>query len=176
MASEASSRMIRSHAGVLQGIERCRSIAGDGDAWAARVKGLSAWSVGQQLEHLLLADESIVGRVERLREEGAVPAGGRPTFAGYAVLLSGSIPRGRGRAPDFTVPEGRPAAEIGDRFGAVAERYEALRPALADLETLKATGAHPILGHFTASRWLRFAHVHHLHHERIVRDILAPPG
>ncbi len=173
MAGQASSRTTRSHAGVLEGIERCRSIAGDADAFAARAEKVSAWSVGQQLEHLLLADESIVRRVERLQAEGAAPAGGRPTFAGYVVLISGSIPRGRGRAPDFTLPADLAAREIGDRFDAGAERYDALRPALAELEALRATGAHPILGHFTAARWLRFAHVHHGHHEEIVRDILA---
>jgi len=34
------------------------------------------------------------------------------------------------------------------------------------------TQAHPILGQFNGVQWLRFAHLHHRHHNKIIRDIL----
>lgn len=57
-------------------------------------------------------------------------------------------------------------------FSALSEGFERLAPHLGELEKSRTTSRHPLLGNFTAVRWLRFLSIHHRHHEKIMRDIL----
>ncbi len=95
-----------------------------------------------------------------------------PSLVGHVILLTGRIPRGRAKAPDFVEPQGLERQAIVAGLGETRGRLIALDGRLEELRRLEATIAHPILGGFTAARWLRFAHIHHLHHGRIIDDIL----
>lgn len=154
----------------------------------ASVPEVSAWSVGRQLEHLLLSDRRILAWLERVADDDGSEPGGRsevrggskrrggPTLAGWLVLTTRFIPRGRGQAPDFTLPAGLPREEVEEAFRDIRGRLAALEPRLEALAASPATLPHPSLGIFTAPRWLRFARVHHEHHEKIIRRILRPAG
>lgn len=174
------------------------TLAEDARACAVRAPSVSGWSVAEHLEHLLRADRWIVGWIESAVAEGAsepgrersggdasesvgtkpegVELGGKPSAAGYAVLSTGFIPRGRGRAPRLSRPSGLSTAEIRAGLREVLTRVDTLEPRLGEIDAVALTLPHPMLGRFTPARWLRFADIHHAHHAKIIRDILAAGG
>ncbi len=162
-------------AGVRSGIDRCLSRVRDEARLSLAVPEVSAWSIGEHLEHLLYSDRTVLDWI--------VEALSRPTpeirttehfphEIGVALLKRGSIPRGRGPAPDFTIPDGLTPPEVQAGFEALRGLAAALAPRLAELDACQRTLPHHVLGHFTAAEWLRFLHLHHHHHEAIIRDIL----
>ena len=129
---------------------------------------VSRWSVGQHLEHVAKANTACMAAIRGLAAgEGDAP-GGKPTLAGRVVLATGWIPRGRGEAPEFTVPEPQPSP---DALRAAFEETRAATESLPPLPRDKRTRPHPALGHFTAKQWLRFAAIHVKHHLAIIREI-----
>ena len=170
MASSASVR--RSHRGVLSELDQVLELARD-DASCRRIcPAESGWSVQQHIEHLLLTDAAIAEGLENGLASPEPAGKGGPTAVGHVILWTGRIPRGRAQAPDFVEPQGVERELIVAGFVETRARLEALGARLEELRRLDATIAHPILGEFTAARWLRFAHVHHQHHRRIIDDIL----
>lgn len=169
----------RAHASWLAGLDARLRLAAGARTFRAKAPDTSAWSVGEHLEHLLLADrgiagvlESAVGRGPRRPEFGA----GRPNFRGYLVLWTGFIPRGAGKAPPWTRPGGLSREEVERGLAGERERVAGLAPELAKVAAARDTFPHPALGRFTPARWVRFAAVHHAHHERIIGEILAAAG
>ena len=136
----------------------------------------SEWSVQDHLEHLLQVDQTILGWI-RTVIDGTVVSDppGRPTFPGYLVLTLGFIPRGRGRAPDGTLPEGRTRSELIDGYAGVADLAKELRGGLSNIAGHHSVRRHPLLGCFTARQWLTFADIHHRHHDKIIADIRSQP-
>lgn len=184
-------RAARDHARFLAELDRAVEWAGDPAVFEARAEDVSAWAVGEHLEHLLRADRVILSWWEAVAE-GRREAGGRSadpgdregvrrgelsrggvTWRGRAVLWTGGIPRGKGRSPKFAIPEGRPRPEVEGGLREVRERAIRLEPALQALEHAKGRLRHPALGNLTAAQWLRFTGVHHAHHGKIIRDVLA---
>lgn len=70
-------------------------------------------------------------------------------------------------------PEGRPRPEVEGSLREIRERAIRLEPGLPALACAKGRLRHPALGNFTAVQWLRFTGVHHAHHGKIIRDVLA---
>lgn len=178
VGSTASARTTRSHEGIRRKIEACVSLAEDARAFEARAPSISEWSVANHLEHLLRGDRWMIGWVESAvcGETGAgadACEAGRPTAVGFVVLSTGFIPRGRGRAPDASHPVGLSAPEIVAGFREVQAMVDRLQPRLVEVDAMTLTLQHPMLGCFTPARWLRFADIHHDHHDKIIRDILA---
>lgn len=170
------SRLERAHARLRSALERAAATAADPAAFGARADPVSAWSVGQHLEHLLLSDRRILSWVESVAaEEGSVGNAGEAgaaSWRGRLVLLTGFIPRGRGEAPDGTRPSGRDREAVERGLREMAALAARLGSRLEPLAASPARLPHPVLGAFTAAQWLRFAGVHHHHHEKIVRKIL----
>ena len=178
--SAPSRGIVRSHEGWLQAVESCVRLSERTDACEARAPEVSGWSVAQQLEHLLLADRGILTAIEDALEkppegDAAAPQGG-PSLVGRFILYTGFIPRGRGKAPDITRPQGMSTEQLASGFGGVCHRVEALGDELARVDDIRATRLHPLLGHFTPARWVRFSRVHHNHHAKIIGDILGAQG
>jgi len=97
---------------------------------------------------------------------------GRPSGIGYFILASGFIPRGKGKAPERTVPGGLDHNAIVDGFRRVRELADELQQQTPDLQRTRARWRHPALGFLSAYQWTRFAHVHHRHHRKIMADIM----
>lgn len=135
---------------------------------AARV---SAWSVGQHLDHLAQANRLCASTIARILESpGTGPQPGL-TIAGRAVLLTGWIPRGRGRAPSATVPSAASTSETRNRLREAHRAVTALGERLAALDGVRGRLGHPALGGFTAFQWLRFIAIHTRHHLKIIEAI-----
>lgn len=159
--------------GLLQELGTAVAFAENPDLAAVSAPAVSGWSVHQHLEHLWRADAEIVGWLARVRDGTAATDGPGSTIPGRLVLWLRMIPRGKGRAPQFTKPAGSHLAEVVAGFQSVREDVEILGSALDRLASAPATRRHPLLGCYTAVQWLRFIHIHHVHHRRIIEEIVA---
>ncbi|MXX68228.1 MAG: hypothetical protein F4Y74_04630 [Gemmatimonadales bacterium] len=160
-------------AGIRAGIRRCLERAADADRLGVSAPDVSAWNVQDHLEHLLFSDRNVMDWVvEALARPNPATREQSAREIGVMLLARGSIPRGRGPAPDFTLPDGMEPGELRTGFQALSELADGLEPRLVALDTCLHTLPHHVLGHFTPAEWLRFLHLHHLHHEAIIRDIL----
>jgi hypothetical protein len=134
---------------------------------------ISRWSVKDRLEHLSIANGSIVKWLERARNgDPELDTGGHPSMLGRVVLLFGAFPRGRGKAPEGTRPQGTSAAELAERLRKTRERVERLEGSLAELQASPGTRNHFAFGCFNATQWLQFAALHTEHHQKIIREVL----
>jgi len=155
----------RSREQVLGQLAEMKALLAADDAVADDV---SAWSVHQHVEHLLLANEGMAGMIATGR---ALQAPEPKTMLGRVVLMTGFIPRGKGQAPDGTVPEG---LSRDDLLALHARAEQAVRALDVEGLTGDVVGDHPVFGGLTARDWLRFMSVHDHHHLKIVRDIQGP--
>ena len=161
-------------AGVRAGIDHCLERAAAPDQPGIAAPEVSAWSVREHLEHLLLSDRRVLGWVvEALATPNPETREASPNEIGRALLARGSIPRSRGPAPEFTRPAGLESGDLRAGFEALCGLAAGFEPRLAQLDACRLTLPHHVLGHFTPAEWLRFLHLHHRHHEAIIRDILA---
>jgi hypothetical protein len=135
---------------------------------------ISAWSPAQHLDHLARVLERVFRTIDVLLEDEdpRILHSGRPHFAARMLLLTGWIPRGRGRAPEEVLPEPRPVRhrvrELLERVTAEARAHSTRGDALQE-----AGGRlpHPLLGAFNAAEWARFAFVHTRHHLAILGEV-----
>lgn len=132
---------------------------------------VSGWNVGEHLEHTALTMAAMNGRLlEALDAEHNTRAG--PTWAGRVVLLTGFIPRGRGKAPQVTLPPDNPTPErIVRNLSEARKKLAELERNLAEIEIATGRSAHPVLGQFSPAEWLRFIDIHNRHHLKIIREI-----
>ncbi|HIF21916.1 MAG TPA: DUF1569 domain-containing protein [Gemmatimonadetes bacterium] len=92
--------------------------------------------------------------------------------AAWIVLLAGAFPRGRGKAPERTLPTGADAVELADSLRDTRSRVVGLEGSLAQLEASNATRNHFAFGDLNAAQWLKFTGIHARHHQKIIRDVL----
>lgn len=160
----------------LAAMERAAERAADPSTFAARNPEISDWSVGTHLEHVLRADRGIVGWLTATAAGTEHPADdgarGSPSWRGWLVLWTGYIPRGAGRAPGPTVPEGMGREAVARGLREVLANARELSGELDALARSDARLEHPVLGSMCPLQWLRFGRIHHDHHRKIVRDIL----
>jgi hypothetical protein len=132
-----------------------------------RADSVSGWSIHEHVEHIVLAAEAMLGMIET----GAVPADATGTsLIGQLVLKTGYIPRGRGDAPDTTVPGKLAPTALRGRLELLATRVRALEAEALEADE-RIVGNHQVFGGFTAAQWLRFMAVHGNHHAKIISDI-----
>lgn len=166
-----------SHAGLLAGIDRWLALTRDPASLERRDTAVSGWSVAQHAEHLLRSDEGVLSWIARtLEEESPAERDREPIALGVRILEEGVIPRGRGPAPEATLPRGIAASALTSRLEATRGLAVELGERLDEIAAHRATLAHHVLGPFTPAEWLRFLHIHHDHHDAILRDILDTDG
>lgn len=159
--------------GVRAGIDRCLERTADLDGLGVSAPEVSAWSVQDHLEHLLLSDRNVLNWVlKALARPNPAAREQFPREIGVALLAHGSIPRGRGPAPDFTLPDGLEIRSLSEGLERLRDLADGLLTRIGEIEACRRTLPHHVLGHFTPAEWLRFLHLHHRHHEAIIRDIL----
>ncbi len=145
-------------------------------------EAVSAWSVAQQLEHLLLVERSVLAQIHRLLDARQLPPLAGINLLGRTVLATGFMPRGVAKAPGGSLPAAaaaRAAAAATEQQGEVERRIAALAPRLDELQRTGRAGlrlAHPRFGGLDGPQWLRFLGIHTHHHLKIVRDIRRARG
>ncbi len=168
-----STKLSRAHAGLLASLDLEIEQASDPDLCEASAPAVSKWSVKDHLEHLSIAHGSIVNWLERARDgDPKLDTGGRPSLIGSIVLLVGAFPRGRGKAPERTLPKGTSAEELALKFRQMREQVAGLERSLAQLQVSRATRNHFAFGDLSPTQWLQFTVIHHNHHQKIIRDVL----
>ena len=161
-----STKLLRAHAGLLASLDLEIEQASDPAFYEASAPVVSKWSVKDHLEHLSIAHGGIVTWIERARDgDPKLDTGGHPSLFGRIVLLVGAFPRGRGKAPERTLPKGISAEELEGRFHGIRERVKGLEGSLAQLQTSRATLNHFAFGDLNAAQWLRLMVIHHNHHQ-----------
>lgn len=138
--------------------------------------GISEWCIGEQLNHVILANDlSVRNAATVIRGKGMLLR--EPTnrnAEGLAILERGRFPRGQAEAPRFV----RPPKDVDVRLclQLLGEVEDELRNVAAHRTALLAETRvvpHQSLGDLTGPEWIRFAHGHTVHHLLIVRDQLA---
>ena len=134
---------------------------------------ISTWSVGQHLEHLILAAMHVHGLLEQERTS-ATAGRERLTLIGRIVFLTGRIKRGVGKSPQHVTPapQARDRGWLEERIRALSADYARQDQIVALVEKSTSVYRHPYFGELNLARWLRFMVIHQDHHLRILRDIL----
>jgi hypothetical protein len=86
--------------------------------------------------------------------------------------IFGAFSRGRGRAPEQTLPIGTSAEELATRLRGIRQRVAGLGPSLTELDRSNSTRNHFAFGNLNAVQWLQFSAIHAHHHHKIIRDVL----
>ena len=126
---------------------------------------VSSVNVGWHLVHLL---KVITQAYEILESSDPADYEGSVNLFRSGVFLSGSLPRGRGRAPKSTRPIGEVAREE------ILAELEAVKVAIKRMKDLPANANfyHGALGQLDVGQTQGFLEIHTRHHLKIIQDIL----
>lgn len=131
------------------------------------IPGVSGWSVSEHLDHTLKVLASILRGMMHPDKPPTRPF----SFIGKVILLTGYIPRGRGKSPATLRGERATVEQLLQRIGEVetllTEMRAGTRPHASALLV-----RHPLFGGMTWAQSARFAGVHTNHHLKIVNEIL----
>ncbi len=145
----------------------------DAEQRTSRAPDVSAWSVAEQIQHLVQADRHILGWLVEVARGTAVDHSGKISRIGRMVLFTGWIPRGKGKAPRGTLPEGQDPEQTLAAFDDITGMMDEIAGASRQVAASRVRRPHPLLGNFTTYQWVRFGQTHHRHHRAIIQDILA---
>ena len=128
-------------------------------------KAISEGNVGWHIVHSCLVINSVCRAVCKSDPSKFIK---KFSFKAFLVLLLNSFPRGKAKAPSFTIPsqELNPAS-ILQSIQASRKCIEAL--AKADKNQYFT---HPIFGDLNTGQTFKFLGVHTNHHLKIIKDIL----
>lgn len=133
-----------------------------------RNQSVSAWDIGQQLDHMLKVCErvfGIIGKGEAMELSGITPRG-------RLVLTLKWIPRGTGKSPEPVIGMQSSAEELQQLFAKVSGMSVALMDK-GMLDQRVKIFKHPYFGGLTAAQAFRFVEIHNKHHLKIIREISA---
>lgn len=156
-------------------LDEVANIVRTGDAaLAVRVKRVSGWSIGQQLDHLLRAAQATLDRIL----DAPAPLARRINLTGRVLLGLGWYPRGVARSPKAFEGHDRSAAEIEESLVSVRAALGRVRERPDLVGRPEAVVPHPYFGGLTRTQALRMVAVHTEHHLKIVRELrrAAPAG
>ncbi len=173
----AASRMRRVHGNVMKLAERLRRLADESDQRLYfRAEPVSTWSVADHLDHLAKANQAMAGAIRGILDSEADVAGGGPTLVGRAVLLTGWIPRGVGKAPEYTKPQTGSSEDLRRNLEESQQAVAALAARLGEIEGSRGRTNHFAFGSLTPFQWVRVMEIHTRHHLKIVQAIQRAAG
>ncbi len=149
-------------------LDRLQALLDEGEPLLARrVAKVSAWSVGQQADHMLKILDRGLTRVER---GGKTPSRGI-NLTGRICLGLGWIPRGVGKAPEGMEGTETSAPELAAHLAAIRARLAAVRDRQEGMRPGERVLPHPYFGGLDLPQTVRFWAIHTAHHLKIVDDI-----
>ena len=130
------------------------------------VPSLSKWSIGQHIEHTLIA---ISGMILALKKEhpGTGTGSRAPNEYRDLVMSTKSFPRGVVEAPDISRPSDSPSQQFLERL-ILKTRNRVGSP--LDISP-KSTLIHPIMDVMMRDEAIEFMTIHTAHHLVIIREI-----
>ena len=128
-------------------------------------QAISEGNVGWHIVHSCLVINSVCGAVLKSDASKFIK---KFSIKAFLVLLLNSFPRGKAKAPSFTLP----SEELNP-----ASILKSIQAARATIETLAKAGknqyfTHPIFGDLNTGQTFKFLGVHTNHHLKIIKDIL----
>lgn len=128
-------------------------------------QAISKGNVGWHIVHSCLVIDSVCGAVCKSDPSKFIK---KFSFKAFLVLLVNSFPRGKAKAPSFTMP----SEELSP-----ASILKSIQAARASIEALAKAGknqyfTHPIFGDLNTGQTFKFLGVHTNHHLKIIKDIL----
>ena len=128
-------------------------------------QAVSEGNVGWHIVHSCLVIDSVCGAVCKSDATKFIK---KFSFKAFLVLLVNSFPRGKAKAPSFTMPsEELSPVSVLQSIQASRKSIEAL--AKADKNQYFT---HPIFGDLNKDQTFKFLAVHTNHHLKIIKDIL----
>jgi len=126
---------------------------------------ISEGNVGWHIVHSCLVINSVCGAVLKSDPAKFIK---KFSMKAFLVLLFNTIPRGKAKAPSFTVP----SEELSP-----ASILKSIHDARASIEALAKAGknqyfTHPFFGDLHAADTVKFLAVHTNHHLKIIKDIV----
>ena len=126
---------------------------------------ISEGNVGWHIVHSCLVINSVCAAVIKSDATKFIK---KFSFKAFLVLLLNSFPRGKAKAPSFTIPsEQLNPASILQSIQASRKSIEALAKAGKNQYF-----THPIFGDLNASDTFKFLAVHTNHHLKIIKDVI----
>jgi hypothetical protein len=126
---------------------------------------ISEGNVGWHIVHSCLVINSVCGAVLKSDASKFIK---KFSFKAFLVLLLNSFPRGKAKAPSFTIP----SEELSP-----TSILKSIQAAHASIEALSKADknqyfTHPIFGDLNTGQTFKFLGVHTNHHLKIIKDIL----
>jgi DinB superfamily len=126
---------------------------------------VSASSVGWHIAHTLLVNNRII---TGLGKSNAADYKGKFSVKKIIILITGKIPRGRGKAPDAVMPSNDFTA------ASLQQHVDTALQKIKELDALQSNNfiEHPVFGNLNLKNTKRFLEIHARHHLRIIDDII----
>ncbi len=148
-------------------IDRLEAMLG---RFALREPGISNWSVGEHLEHIIEANLFTLKKIDKNIENGPEP-GPKLKLIGRLVLFWGWIPKGSGKSPSFLIPKGNTLEQVRHALNEYTHLTATLDSHPYTLQKSRYAFPHPFFGMLTVKQWLRMTEVHTNHHLKIMQAI-----
>jgi hypothetical protein len=159
-------------------LDRIRALS---SAQAAFKPHPEEWSIAENVEHLVIAEQGAVNRVwaaaDGLRR-------GQPVWTGEPIHRGKSMEQivaetwgPRQQAPDIATPRRR--GPLGYWILAIEcnqPLLDAVPAALAELDPAEVVTPHPISGPWDAGQWLAFVRFHLDLHRQQIEQVMRAPG
>lgn len=133
-------------------------------AMAPRV---SAWTIAQQIDHVLKANQLFFERIAGAKE----PLPGGIKLMGRVVLSTGFIPRGVGKSPKAVLGEPLTGAQLRGSYAACRTAFDEACTREDLFVNAWPVAKHPYFGPLNAEQSLKFCAIHTRHHLALARDI-----
>ena len=135
------------------------------DNYSSLNKAISEGNVGWHIVHSCLVINSVCGAVLKSDASKFIK---KFSFKAFLVLLLNSFPRGKAKAPSFTMP----SEELSP-----TSILKSIQAARASIEALSKADknqyfTHPIFGDLNTGQTFKFLGVHTNHHLKIIKDIV----
>ncbi|UCF19640.1 MAG: DinB family protein [Gemmatimonadota bacterium] len=141
-----------------------------------RAEHTSSWSVADHLNHLARANQAMAAAIRKVLESETSPTKDGLSLVGRAVLLTGWIPRGVGKAPEYAKPQPDSRTDLTSDLEAARQTVAGLAARLPQIDRSPGRSRHFAFGGLRPSQWLRIMEIHTRHHLKIIDDIQSAAG
>ncbi|MBL8114683.1 MAG: DinB family protein [Acidobacteria bacterium] len=128
---------------------------------------VSAWTIAQQIDHALKANQAFFERIAGAKE----PLPGGIRLMGRVVLSTGFIPRGVGKSPKAVLGEPLTDAQLREAYAACRKAFDEACTREDLFVNRWPVAKHPYFGPLNAEQSMKFCAIHTRHHLALIRDI-----